>query len=194
MPTAKTRVAVFFGGRSPEHDVSVVTGLQALEALDGDSFSSFPVYVAPDGKWFIGDALRKRTSYIPKEPVLKSLEGVTLDLWPSVEGVGRLLPAKAGSLFAKPKPVEFDMALLAFHGLFGEDGRIQGLFELANIPYTGMRPLASAVLMDKAATKRLLADTEIRMLPYAVVARPSSGLLPDASVVEPAIVNSALHL
>ena len=95
----KTRVAVFFGGRSPEHDISVITGLQALEALDGDRFSSFPVYVAPDGKWFLGDALRSRTTYIPRENTLKTLEGVTLDLWPNVEGRGRLLPVKPGGLF-----------------------------------------------------------------------------------------------
>ncbi len=68
----KTRVAVFFGGRSPEHDISVITGLQALEALDGDRFSSFPVYVAPDGKWLLGDALRSRAVYIPRENTLKN--------------------------------------------------------------------------------------------------------------------------
>src|SRR5581483_4748331 len=180
----KTRVAVLFGGRSPEHDVSIVTGLQALEALDQDRFSSFPVYVATDGKWFVGDALRQRGSYLPKETVLKTLEGVTLDLWPSVNGVGRLVPLKAPTLFAKPKPVEFDVALLAFHGLFGEDGRAQGLFELANVLYTGMRTLASSVCMDKAATKHMLGGTGIRLLPDVVIERPSSGLLPAAQDIE----------
>ncbi len=180
----KTRVAVFFGGRSPEHDVSIVTGLQAMEALDQDRFSSFPVYVATDGKWFIGDALRSRNNYIPRESTLKTLEAVTLDLWPNIDGRGRLLPVKPGGLFAKPKPVEFDVALLAFHGLFGEDGRMQGLFEIANVPYTGMRPLASNVLMDKAATKRVLADTGIALLPYSIVSRPEGGLLPSAQQAE----------
>ena len=180
----KTRVAVFFGGRSPEHDVSVVTGLQALEALDQDRFSSFPVYVAPDGKWFLGDALRSRTTYIPRENTLKTLEGVTLDLWPNVEGRGRLLPVKPGALFSKPKSIEFDVALLAFHGLFGEDGRIQSLFELANVPYTGMRTLASSICMDKAATKRILAGTGIELLSSAVLSRPATSLLPPASEVE----------
>jgi D-alanine-D-alanine ligase len=180
----KTRVAVFFGGRSPEHDISVITGLQALEALDGDRFDSFPVYVAPDGKWFVGDALRSRTTYIPREDTLKTLEGVTLDLWPTVTGMGRLMPVKPGGLFSKPKVMEFDVALLAFHGLFGEDGRIQGLFEIANVPYTGMRTLASSVCMDKAATKRVLAGTGIALLPSAIVARPASGLLPSTSDVQ----------
>lgn len=179
----KTRVAVFFGGRSPEHDVSVVTGLQALEALDQDRFSSFPVYVATDGKWFTGDALRSRANYLPKQETLKSLEAVLPDLSPNVDGRGRLLPVKAGGLFARPKPIDFDVALFAFHGLFGEDGRMQGLFEIANVPYTGMRPLASSVLMDKAATKRMLADTGIALLPYAIVDRPAGGLLPSVQDV-----------
>ncbi len=178
----KTRVAVFWGGRSPEHDVSIVTGLQALQALDGDRFSSFPVYVATDGKWYVGDQLRHRDNYLPNPTTLNSLQSVTLDLWPNIDGHGRLLPTKAG-MFSKPKPIEFDVALLAFHGLFGEDGRMQSLFEIANVPYTGMRPLASSVLMDKAATKRILAETGIAMLPYVVIARPQSGLLPSMEEV-----------
>lgn len=179
----KMRVAVFFGGRSPEHDVSIVTGLQAIEALDQERFSPFPVYVAPDGKWFTGDALRQRSNYLLKEHVLKTLEPVMLDLSPAVDGRGRLLPSKAG-LFSKPKPIEFDVALLAFHGLFGEDGRMQGLFEVANVAYTGMRTLASAVLMDKAATKRILEGSGISLLPDAVIERPGSGLLPSAAEIE----------
>ncbi len=180
----KTRVAVFFGGRSPEHDVSIVTGLQAMEALDQDRFSSFPVYVAPDGKWFIGDALRHRNNYLPREATAKTLEGVALDLWPNIDGKGRLLPTKPGGVFSKPKPVEFDVALLAFHGLFGEDGRMQGLFEIANVPYTGMRPLASSVFMDKDITKRVLANTGIELLPSVILERPTGGLLPSPQQVE----------
>ena len=81
------------------------------------------------------------------------------------------------------------MALLAFHGLFGEDGRIQGLFELSNVPYTGMRTLASCVLMDKVATKRILGDSGIALLSDAVLARPASGLLPDATEIESKIAH-----
>lgn len=186
----KIRVAVFFGGRSPEHDVSIVTGLQAIEALDQDRFSPFPVYVAPDGKWLTGDGLRQRSNYLLNETITKSLEAVTLDLWPSVDGRGRLLAVKSG-LFSKPKPIEFDVALLAFHGLFGEDGRMQALFELANVPYTGMRTLASSVLMDKAITKRVLRDSGIALLDDAVIARPPSGLLPSLADVEKQIAHLA---
>ena len=67
---------------------------------------------------------------------------------------------QSGGLFGRRAPIEFDVALLAFHGLDGEDGQIQGLFETANLPYTGMRTLASAVFMDKVATKRLLRGLE----------------------------------
>ena len=154
-----------------------------MEALDQDRFSSFPVYVAPDGKWFTGDELRKRSNYLLKESTVRALETVTPDVWPNVDGIGRLLPSKAG-IFSKPKPLEYDVALLAFHGLFGEDGRIQSLLELGNVPYTGMRTLASAVLMDKAATKRILGESGIAMLPDALIARPAGGLLPDAAKVE----------
>jgi len=169
----KTRIAVFLGGRSPEHDVSVVTGLQALQALDQARFDAFVVYVTTDGDWLVGPGLDDRRSYIPDAQIRAKLTEVTLDI--AAGGGGRLVARKSG-LFSRKPPVEFDIALLAFHGLVGEDGQFQGLFEAANIPYTGMRTLASAVLMDKVATKRILAGAGIPLLPQAVVARPETGL------------------
>jgi D-alanine-D-alanine ligase len=80
-------------------------------------------------------------------------------------------------LFRRPPPIVFDVAVLAFHGTKGEDGQIQGLLEIANIPYTGMRTLASAVLMDKAATKRILAGAGIPLLPHVLLERPIQGLM-----------------
>lgn len=183
---SKTRVAVLFGGRSPEHDVSVVTGLQALNALDGARYEAFPVYIATDGAWFTGDALRQRASYIPDEATRKSLSRVDLDL---SAGKGVLTPrGGGGGLFArKPDPIAFDVALLAFHGVNGEDGGLQGVFETANIPYTGMRLLASAVLMDKPVTKALLRGRGVPLLEEAVITRPSTGLVPDRATVEAAL-------
>ena len=180
----KTRIAVLFGGRSPEHDVSVVTGLQALQAIDQERFSAFPVYIATDGNWFVGEPLRDRNIYLPSASTLEQLDSVGLDLCPNVEGHGRLLPRQKRGFLRTPKPIEFDVALLAFHGLFGEDGRIQGLLEMANVPYTGMRPLASGICMDKAATKRALAGTGIQLLPSTIVRRPASGFLPSADELE----------
>ena len=182
---SKTRVAVLFGGRSPEHDVSVVSGLQALNALDGARYESFPVYVATDGAWLVGEALRNRASYIPDETARKALTRVDLDL---SAGRGRLVPRSEGGIFSrKPVPIEFDVVLLAFHGTIGEDGQMQGVFETANVPYTGMRTLASAVLMDKSVTKRILAGRGVGLLPEAVIERPATGLVPDKAVVEAAL-------
>ena len=165
----ETRVAVFLGGRSPEHDVSVITGLQALRAIDQAALLSRSRSMSdPRGQWFVGEALAERRNYLPDARTQGELTEVTLSL--GEPGRGVLVP-KRGGLFAGAPPVEFDVALLAFHGLGGEDGQIQGLFETANLPYTGMRTLASAVLMDKAATKRLLRGLDIPLLPYAVVTR-----------------------
>jgi D-alanine-D-alanine ligase len=180
----KTRVAVFFGGRSPEHDVSIYTGLNALESLDQQRFSAFPVYISTSGEWLVGDALRNRSEYLPRGTVYDSLGSVTLDVCPNVDGVGRLLPRRTAGFFSKPKTIEFDVALLALHGMYGEDGCIQGLFEVANVPYTGMRLLASTAFMDKAATKRFLAGRGISMLPHAVAERPVNGLIPSSEDVE----------
>jgi D-alanine-D-alanine ligase len=179
----KTRIAVFLGGRSPEHDVSVVTGLQALQALDQSRFDAFVVYVTPQGDWLIGPGLDDRRNYLPDAQFRARLSEVTLDL--GAGGDGRLIARKSG-LFSRRGPTEFDVALLAFHGLGGEDGQFQGLFEAANIPYTGMRTLASAVLMDKVATKRMLAGSDIPLLKDAVIDRPESGL-PPASDLQAAL-------
>jgi D-alanine-D-alanine ligase len=178
----KTRIAVFLGGRSPEHDVSVVTGLQALQALDQSRFDAFVVYVTPQGDWLVGPGLEDRRNYLPDAALRGKLTEVTLDIASS--GAGRLVPRKTG-LFSRRPPTEFDVALLAFHGLGGEDGQFQGLFESANIPYTGMRTLASAVLMDKVATKRMLAGSDIPLLQHAVVERPETGLPPAAALEGP---------
>jgi D-alanine-D-alanine ligase len=172
----ETRVAVFLGGRSPEHDVSVVTGLQALNAIDQERFTAFPVYVDPRGAWFVGEALAARRNYLPDTRTLAELTEVTLS--PGGPGRGVLVPRRGG-FFGRRTAIEFDVALLAFHGVGGEDGQIQGFFETVNVPYTGMRTLASALLMDKPATKRLLRGLDIPFLREAVVTR-SPGRLPSA--------------
>ena len=169
----ETRVAVFLGGRSPEHDVSIITGLQALKAIDQERFVPFPVYVTPRGEWLVGESLSERRNYLPDARTRGELTEVTLSL--GEPGRGVLVPRRSG-LFSRRPPVELDVAMLAFHGVGGEDGQFQGLFETANLPYTGMRTLASSVFMDKAATKRLLRGLDIPLLPYAVVSRIAGGL------------------
>lgn len=197
----ETRVAVFFGGRSPEHDVSVISGLQALKAIDQQRFSPFPVYIDSRGRWLVGEALAERRNYLLDAQTERQLTEVTLALGET--GAGRLMP-KRTALFGRRTPVEFDVAMLAFHGVGGEDGQMQGLCETANLPYTGMRTLASAVLMDKPATKRLLRGLDIPILPDAVITRgvgglPSSEALSDLlrdigfpCIVKPAHLGSSI--
>lgn len=187
----KTRVAVFFGGRSPEHDVSVVTGLQAYAALDNQRFEAFPVYIALDGEWLVGESLSQRSTYIPGPEERKRLLPVTLDIGRNSAAEGLLIEKDSGGLFSKPQTHGFDVALLAFHGVVGEDGGMQGLFEAANIPYTGMRLLASTVLMDKAKTKAMLSDTGVPSLPHRVIDRPAEGLLVDPATLEEALTGLA---
>ena len=174
----KKQVAVFLGGRSPEHDVSVVTGLQVLAAVDRSLYEPFPVYVAPDGTFWVGDALRQRENYLPDAATRKQLglQQVTLDVTQLGRGVLNAV-GHCGWFSRTPEPVTFDIALLAFHGITGEDGNFQGMLEVAGIPYTGMRTMASAVLMDKALTKTVLAESGVPTLPAVLVRRPEQGLL-----------------
>lgn len=179
---SKQKIAVFFGGRSPEHDVSVVTGLQVMGAVDTSVYDVMAVYIAPDGEWLCangpkGEAiLRDRSKYLLSVDDAKALNAVTLDMKPAqtASSRGRLISKKT-SLFGASKVLEFDAALLAFHGLYGEDGNIQGALEVAGVPYTGMRVMATSLLMDKVATKHLLRSLEIPCLDFAVLRRPDDG-------------------
>ena len=83
--TTKRTVAVFFGGRSPEHDVSVVTALQVMSALDPDNYDVVPVYLATNGSWWTGDLLRQRETYLPSQEQFAELTRVTLDMTASGE-------------------------------------------------------------------------------------------------------------
>jgi D-alanine-D-alanine ligase len=186
--TEKQRIAVIFGGRSPEHDISVITGLQVLQAVDSDRYEAFPVYVTPQGEWLVGEALAERSTYLPDDRQRLGLRSVVPDV--AARGSGRLIPRERG-LFRQPPAVMFDVALLAFHGTTGEDGQIQGLLETADVPYTGMRTMASAVLMDKAATKQMLHGLDIPLLPQVVLPKPKQGLLIERRSLEDLVRGAA---
>lgn len=176
----KKRVAILFGGRSPEHDVSIVTGLQVLHAIDTNRYDPIPIYISLDGTWFVGEPLFERRNYLPDAGIRKQLTPVILNLNPGNEGF--LHPIKR-SVFHQTKPIKIDVAVPAFHGLIGEDGQLQGVFETANIPYTGMRTLASSIFMDKAVTKHVLSGTGIPLLPCKIVEKPQQGSLLSASAL-----------
>ena len=178
---SKKRITVFFGGRSPEHDVSIVTGLQVISALDPDLYEPIPVYISTAGQWFTGAKLLDKSFYIPGPNEIRRVNAVELRLGRGSKPTLNTLPS---SVLRRTHTIEFDFAIPAFHGLYGEDGRMQGLFEMAGVPYSGMRTLASAVFMDKIATKRLLTGANVPQLPYEKIDRPAQGLLITASTLE----------
>jgi D-alanine-D-alanine ligase len=176
----KKNIAVFFGGKTPEHDISIITGLQVLNAVDPDKFNAFPVYIAQNGSWFIGDKLCERKNYLP-DLNDKDLTRVTLKINSFNKAI--LIPTDK-KFFGTLKETVFDVALIAMHGLVGEDGQIQGLFETANIPYTGMRTMASSILMDKVMTKYVLKMQGIPVLPFLTIKKPQKGLVLELDVLK----------
>lgn len=183
LPKNKQTVAVFIGGASPEHDVSVVSGLQAFQAIDRSLFDPFVVYISTNGRFFIGEELEKRGVYIPSESDLGKLTEVTID----VHSNPSALIAKKAGLIGAPKRIEFDIAMPVLHGLSGENGNIQGLFEMMGAAYTGMRVMGSAVAMDKVTTKQMLGALDIATLPYTVLNRPREGYLIPRPELEAAL-------
>ena len=164
----KKKIAVFFGERSFEHDISILTGLQAFRAIDTTKYEPFPVYVDLDGKWWVGEKLLDNSTY----PLTKEKQKTVTPVEFKIGGErAHLLPLRKG-LFKKAKPIYFDFAFLAFHGGYGEDGLFQGLMETAGIPYSGCRPLAASVFMDKIATKRICKAIGVPVLDDVLIKRP----------------------
>lgn len=156
-------LAVIFGSRAAEHDVSIISGLQILENADKSKYNAFPVYISRKGEWFVGEPLRKVETYKNFNPEAK---GITRVILPPVPGMNGLYTLGQGGLFgAKTQKVaDVDCALLALHGMHGEDGTIQGLFELANIPYTSCGVTGSAVGMDKVIMKAVFQSMGLPVL------------------------------
>jgi D-alanine-D-alanine ligase len=160
----KIRVALLYGGRSAEHSVSVVSARSVIQALDPERFEVVPIGISREGAWML-----PRTS--PLE--LSAPEGGL----PEVEAEGgreiALRPEQRAGALAAPAGGEelgaIDVVLPILHGPYGEDGTVQGLFELADLPYVGAGVLASALAMDKSMTKVVLAEAGIGQAPYLVV-------------------------
>jgi D-alanine-D-alanine ligase len=174
----KTTVAVIFGGRSVEHDVSVVTGSQVLRAFDTERYDTIPIYIDREGRWFTGDPLRELKNFRNEVVSMSGVQTVTLS--PSVQHHGVIVNPTPSGLFAKSQLVRLDVVFPALHGSHGEDGTLQGLLELADIPYVGCGVLASAVANDKIMTKRVLENVGIRTAPFVSAARHEWESQPDA--------------
>ncbi|MDR0293211.1 MAG: D-alanine--D-alanine ligase, partial [Oscillospiraceae bacterium] len=174
----KMQVAVFFGGRSVEHEVSVITGMQAAAALDRDKYDVLPVYLAKDGAMYTGPGFETLENYRDIPALLEGGRRVCL-----MRSGGRVaLHSPAKKLFGGDKPVFVDAALPAAHGTFGEDGCLQGLFEMTGLPYTGCDVFSSAVCMDKPAAKVLLRAAGLPALDDAVLEAEKYNKNPEAAL------------
>jgi D-alanine-D-alanine ligase len=155
MKTKIETVAVVFGGRSGEHEVSIITAHQVMDALEVAGYSLLPIYISKDGEWFAGQKLNNLKLFTGKDLNLNKLDEVwKVSLSPD-RSIRTLLlhPEGKRGLFRKPPQLWADVFFPTIHGSFGEDGTLQGLFELADVPYVGSNVLASAVGMDKSKMK-----------------------------------------
>ncbi|MDA0379200.1 MAG: D-alanine--D-alanine ligase [Bacteroidetes bacterium] len=157
------RTAVFFGGPSPEHEVSVITGLQAVHALKERGIGVLAVYVSKGGRWFIGDGLDEVSTFKDLARVEQSAREVAL-----APGPGRslrLVPLEQPFL-GRNAPILVETVLLAFHGGSGENGSVQGLCESLGVPFTGSGVMASAVGMDKVRAKILAGQAGVPVVDW----------------------------
>jgi D-alanine-D-alanine ligase len=159
----KKNLAVLFGGRSVEHEISVITALQLINVIDVTQYNIIPVYIAQTGRWYVGDNLLDKNFYRRLPGSVKSAQEVAL------------LPV-AGSkgltyLNRSNDTLPIDIYFLAFHGTYGEDGCIQGMLEMADATYTGCGVLPAALGMNKYQCKIMLKAMGIPVLPAASIDR-----------------------
>ena len=150
----KKQIGVVFGSRSCEREVSIISAVQLMRFADPEKYDVIPVYIDQHGSWYTGSPLKDIQNFKPFRPDMKGIQKVFPDL---VSGSGALLYLKKGSgLFSGDRleiAARIDVYVLVMHGMNGEDGTLQGLLELANIPYTSTGVMGSAVGMDKIAMK-----------------------------------------
>ena len=194
----RVRVAVVFGGRSGEHAISCVSAGSVLANLDRERFDVVPVGITRDGAWVVGADDPRELAI--DDRALPSVDGsrpaLALPGDPTRGGLLVLEPGRAGEVFAG-----VDVVFPVLHGPYGEDGTIQGLLELAGVPYVGAGVLASAAGMDKEFTKKLLAADGLPVGDH-VVLRPGTATLTDAerdrlglpAFVKPARAGSSLGI
>jgi len=157
----KIKVGVFFGGRSVEHEISIISAVQAMLAFDQEKYEVVPIYVTKDNKFYTGEILKDIEQYKNIENVIKNSQRVILQ---NIDGKVRLLsyPMK---MFKKPEIDYIDVAFPVVHGTNVEDGTIEGFLHMLDIPYCECDVLSSAVGMDKFAQKAILMAYNIPVLP-----------------------------
>jgi D-alanine-D-alanine ligase len=162
MSTSKKTVGVIFGSRSVEHDVSIVTAQQIMSAMDPAKYEVVPIYILRNGRWVVGEGLRNLKNFqLPNIAELSTIQETHMS--GSTGFPGLITPPIAGR-FSKSKFQRLDVVFPAVHGSHGEDGTLQGLLEMADMPYVGTGVLASALANNKIATKALLRQYDVQVI------------------------------
>ncbi|MBA3533260.1 MAG: D-alanine--D-alanine ligase [Ardenticatenales bacterium] len=174
---APLRIGMIFGGRSVEHEVSVLTAHQAMAALPTDRYTPVPIYISKSGQWFTGEVLRTLERYKEVDTLLAQATPLIFNV--NTQQPGLLLEqgqARRGWLglggeSSKYASESIDVAFPLIHGSHGEDGTLQGLLDLADLPYTGSDVTASAIGINKALTKGLLRAAGVPVLEEIYLSR-----------------------
>src|SRR5580692_10609698 len=156
-PEKKLRIGVLFGGRSGEHEVSLASAASVIRGLDPAKYEPVPIGITKEGHWRIGVGAQKMLPEVLRggDPVMMTADPTDASLMPLKGGAGQHL----------------DVIFPVMHGTFGEDGTIQGLLDLAGLPFVGAGVLGSAIGMDKDVAKRLLQVAKIPVVPWITVHR-----------------------
>lgn len=162
----KKQIGVIFGSRSCEREVAIISAVQLMRHADREKYDIVPVYICDDGNWYTGEKLTDIQTYKPFRPEKKGIIRVFPDL---SSGSGALLTIRKDSgLFAKERieiAARIDAYIIVMHGLNGEDGTLQGLMELMNVPYTSTGVGGSALGMDKIMMKQFFQGAGLPVLP-----------------------------
>lgn len=178
---SKTRVALIFGGRSSEHAISCATAASVLSAIDRDRYDVIPIGISRQGQWVLmpddPEPLRITAGRLPAVP--EDGPSVLLPLSGADTNVQVLEPGQP------PRELgEVDVVFPLLHGAFGEDGTIQGMLELAGMPYVGCGVTSSAIMMDKAYMRLVFASAGIPQTPYVVITPRRWAADPEGALAE----------
>lgn len=160
----KIKVGLLFGGKSGEHEVSIVSALSIYSALDKQKYDVTMVGIDPSGRWLLPDQTRLLAQKENPRLIKLNRENSTVSLLPYSHSQ-QLIPVDAKSVTV----TGFDVIFPVLHGTYGEDGTIQGLLELAEIPYVGSGVLGSSICMDKSVSRKLLEAAGIPVVPSMTV-------------------------
>jgi len=160
---SKQNIVVAFGGVSPEHEVSVITALQAINALKGSSYRPVPLYIGKDGRWLTGEYLLELEHFEDLEKVINNT--YSCGFAHDDNSIPVLKEHEKRSLFSRPVTYNISAVLVSFHGSDGENGAFQGICNFYNIPYTGCGVLSSALGMDKVLAKEICRMHDIPVTP-----------------------------